>query len=185
VLAALSLGTYALHGEKSTAACGYRDGRNTTAAQSPCDTIIRLTPSSEMREDRAPHSGRTINRILCNDLLASFFMLTPNDYRGKPLNGRQGQPFVEWDCQGYTVIKPLPFLHGRKWDDIALAYVHALRPSHLRVVQGGAQCDAQTWRVTVWLKDDGETIASIDQEVAVGLPSGIEHGHALECALRG
>ncbi len=27
-----------------------------------------------MREDRVPHSGRTINRILCNALLASFFM---------------------------------------------------------------------------------------------------------------
>lgn len=29
-----------------------------------------------MREDRAPHSGRTINRILCNDLLDLLFMIT-------------------------------------------------------------------------------------------------------------
>ena len=29
-----------------------------------------------MREDRAPHSGRTINRILCNALFDFFFMTT-------------------------------------------------------------------------------------------------------------
>jgi hypothetical protein len=137
-----------------------------------------------MREDRAPHSGRTINRILCNDLLCFFFMnLTPDNYRGKPLNSCQGQPFAPWDSRGYTVIEVLPKLKGKPWDEVALGYVHALRPSQLRVVQDGIQLDAQTWRVTVWLNKDGLTISRIEQEVEVGLPEGIDHGHALDCAL--
>lgn len=109
--------------------------------------------------------------------------LTPDDYRGKPLNSRQGRPFVPYDANGYTSINVLPFLNGRPWDEIALAYVHALRPSQLRVVQEGIQLDAEAWRVTVWLNPDARTIKSIEQEVQVGLPDGIDHGHALDIAL--
>jgi hypothetical protein len=105
-----------------------------------------------------------------------------NDYRGHS-GHRQGHKFEEWPSYSFTTIQPLPFLHGRKWDDIALAYVHALRPSHLRVCQGSIQLDAQTWRVTVMLEEDGETIRRIDQEVCVGLPDGIEDGWELDQTL--
>lgn len=102
-------------------------------------------------------------------------------YRGKH-NGRDGYPLVGFNARGYTTIQPLPFLHGKPWDDIALGYIHALRPSRVRVSTGSVQLDAQSWRVTVWLQADGETISRITQEVEVGLPDGIEDGHALEIA---
>lgn len=107
-----------------------------------------------------------------------------DDYRGKT-DGRQGRKFTPLSHIGYTKIKPLTFLHGRKWNSVALAYIHALRPSHLRVVAGGGMCqlDAQTWRVTVLMKSDGETIDEIHQEVEVGLPDGVENGYGLDCEL--
>ena len=110
-------------------------------------------------------------------------MSTPNadHYRGKH-NGRDGFPLVAFDALGYTTIEPLTFLHGRPWDDIALGYIHALRPSRIRVATDSVQLDAQAWRVTVWLKADGKTIKKISQEVTVGLPEGIENGHELEIA---
>jgi hypothetical protein len=109
--------------------------------------------------------------------------LKPNDYIGKPKNSRQGQPFAPWDRRGYTVIEVLPKLKGKPWDEVALGYVHALRPSQLRVVQDGIQLDAETWRVTVWLKKDGLTISRIEQEVEVGLPDKCPHGAGLDAAL--
>jgi len=109
--------------------------------------------------------------------------LKSKDYLGQPVDVRQGRLFEEWSVQGHCSIEPLPFLHGRKWDDTALAFVHGVRPSHLRVVCGSAQCDAQPWRVTVWLEDDGETIFKISQEISVGLPEGIRSGHELRCSL--
>lgn len=51
--------------------------------------------------------------------------LMPDDYRGKPLNSRQGQPFKPWDRRGYTVIEVLPMLRDKPWDEVALAYVHS------------------------------------------------------------
>ncbi|MES2367179.1 MAG: hypothetical protein V4563_14980 [Pseudomonadota bacterium] len=107
-----------------------------------------------------------------------------NDYMGNP-NGRQGRAFQPLNRRGYTVIDVLQFLNGKPWDAVALAYVHALRPSHLRVVTTGIQLDAQTWRVTVWLNPDGKTIKHIEQEVEVGLPEGIEHGENLRRTLEG
>lgn len=110
--------------------------------------------------------------------------LKPNDYRGKPLNACQGQPFKPWDRRGYTVIEVLPILKGKPWDEVALGYVHALRPGQLRVVQDGIQLDARTWRVTVYLKKDERTISRIEQEVEVGLPEECPHGAGLDAALR-
>lgn len=89
----------------------------------------------------------------------------------------------EDDARGWTCIKVLPFLTGKKWDEVALAYVHSLRPSSLRIVVGAEACDAETWRVTVHLNDD-KTIRDIEQEVEVWLPDGVAHGHALGHALR-
>lgn len=109
--------------------------------------------------------------------------LGPDDYRGRPVNSRQGQTFVEWPSRGYLVLQVLPEFVGRPWDEVALAFVHSLRPSTLRVVYEGAQADAESWRVTVWLEEDNQTIRRIEQEVEVGLPSGVSCGSALRDAL--
>lgn len=103
-------------------------------------------------------------------------MLKPEDYTGSP-NGRQGRKYEPPDRRGYTVINVLNFLKGRPWDDVALAYVHALRPSHIRVVIDGTQLDSQPWRVTVYLDDN--KIRAIHQEVEVGLPDGCKNGGGL------
>ena len=67
----------------------------------------------------------------------------------------------------------------------ALAYAHALRPSHIRVIRAGqgVQLDAQVWRVTVFLDRRGR-VARVEQEVEVGLPRQCAHGAALDAALR-
>jgi hypothetical protein len=94
--------------------------------------------------------------------------------------------FVEYETperRGYTSVEVLPFLKGRKWDSVALGYVHSLRPSGIRVVgDGWCTSDAITWRVTVHV--DGDTIKNIEQEVEVGLPPGVVHGAALNTALK-
>lgn len=79
---------------------------------------------------------------------------------------------------GYTSIKALEFLNGRQWDDIALAYVHALRPYAIRVVKGEETCDSLPNRVTVYV-DEKNAITGIRQEVEVWLPPGVENGHDL------
>ncbi len=88
------------------------------------------------------------------------------------------------DCVGYLSLEVLPYLKGRKWDEIALGFVHSLNPDCIRVVKynQGTKCDARTGRVTVQL-DENENIAFIDHEVSVGLPEGIRNGHELEKAL--
>jgi hypothetical protein len=78
----------------------------------------------------------------------------------------------------YSSIKALEFLNGRAWDDIALAYVHALRPSAIRVTRGEETMDSVLWRVTVYV-DERDTITGIRQEVEVWLPEGVENGHDL------
>ena len=108
--------------------------------------------------------------------------LHAQDYVGQPVDICQGQAFRPWDTIGFASIEPLPFLHGRKWDDIALAWVHALRPSRIRVTNGWEQMDARTWRVTVTVDESG-VITNIRQEVQVGMPHGIDGGgHALRLA---
>ena len=83
---------------------------------------------------------------------------------------------------GYLNVEMLTFLKGQPWDDVAQAYVHALRPSRVRVSTGTLQSDGHLWRVTVMTDADGRII-EITQEVEVALPAGIEHGHALACEL--
>lgn len=111
--------------------------------------------------------------------------MKPDDYRNDRFGGGWGVAYVEPDSFGYTVIEVLPKLTGLPWNEIALAYVHALRPRRIRVIAPGGCCklDAQNWRVTVYLEADNRTIKKITQEVAVGLPDGIDHGHALDCEL--
>lgn len=86
---------------------------------------------------------------------------------------------------GYACIEVLPFLKG--WhinEPLVRAYVHSLRPSVVRVCRGGAQMNAQTWRVTIHL-DNGDFINRIDQEVEVNLGSSFRNGHELACNLKG
>jgi len=109
--------------------------------------------------------------------------LISSDYIGNPVDCRQGQKFDAWNRRGYTCIEVLPFLKNKPWDEVALGFVHSLRPTQLRVVQDGIQLDSQTWRVTVWLKSDKKTIKRIEQEVEVGLPDECANGAALEEAL--
>lgn len=97
-------------------------------------------------------------------------------YAGK-VNGVDGDRLHPFPCSGVAVIHPLEFLHGAPWDDLALAWVSALRPSRVRVISDAEQCDSQVWRVTVYVSDG--TITSITQEVSVGLPISVENGHDL------
>lgn len=76
---------------------------------------------------------------------------------------------------GFTDIDVLPFLVGRPWDVHALAFVHALRPSYIRVTTGEETCDSRTWRVTVTV-DENDIIQKIRQEVEVGLPDDWRYG---------
>lgn len=105
------------------------------------------------------------------------------DYTGAP-NGRQGRGFKPWNRRGYVCIPVLEILKGYPWDDVALAYVHGINPTHIRVVKAGegVQMDAQTGRVTVYTGEEGE-IRRIEQEIRVGLPEGVENGQALQHAL--
>ena len=80
-------------------------------------------------------------------------------------------------------MRVLRFLQGRPWDEIALAWVHALRPSMIRVVRGEETLDAVCWRVSVYLGAGG-LIQSVRQEVEVGLPEGVEDGHDLRVKTR-
>lgn len=77
----------------------------------------------------------------------------------------------------WASVEVLPLLKGRPWNNLALAAVHALRPSYVRVrgPNEGATCDCITWRVTVLLEQDDRTIRKITQEVEVsglGLKTG-------------
>lgn len=83
---------------------------------------------------------------------------------------------------GYTSIQILSFLNGKPWDELALAYIHAVRPSSIRVTKGGITLDSRTWRVTV-IVDEENIIKEITQEVEVGLPEKVVHGQALDHAL--
>ena len=84
---------------------------------------------------------------------------------------------------GYTSIDVLQFLCGLPLDDLAYAYIHALRPSEVRVSTGMLKSDAWPWRVTV-MTDDAGTITGVSQEVEVDLGERFQHGYALDCEMR-
>lgn len=83
------------------------------------------------------------------------------------------------DRFGYTILHPLDFLRHSPWDEIALAYVHALRPSFIRVTEDAITLDARLWRVTIYV-DKNNTILDIEQEVEVALPGNIKCGDDLD-----
>ena len=90
-----------------------------------------------------------------------------------------GATYREFDNQGYTVIEVLPFLVGRPCDDVAMAYIAALRPSYIRITTGERTCDARIWRVTV-VVDENDIIQRVEQEVNVGLPEPFGCGWELD-----
>ena len=97
---------------------------------------------------------------------------------------RQGKSYAGHEQHGFTRLAVLTFLVGDPWDEIALAYLRSVRPSYIRVLK---TYDEQTndhipWRVTVEVNKENE-ILSIDQEVEVGLPAGIDNGYRLDRAL--
>lgn len=98
------------------------------------------------------------------------------------LNSKYNQPMPEFRSGSNTTIDVLPWLWNQPWNELALAYVSALRPSCIRFSRGEVFCDARSWRVTVTL-DSHDLIVGIQQEVQVGLPDGIPHGAALDDAL--
>ena len=91
--------------------------------------------------------------------------------------------FVPSESFGWTSIDVLPDLIGHPWNDITQAFLRAVRPSRVRVLQVGdvETTDAIAWRVTVYVRNG--TINSITQEVEVDLPPGIAHGFDLACAM--
>jgi hypothetical protein len=96
---------------------------------------------------------------------------------------RQETIELRHDRRGYMSIRVLECLNGKPLDEYAMALIHALRPSSVRVSHGGwTNSDARTWRVTVYQRDG--LIDGIEQEVEVGLPDGCPHGSALDAALR-
>lgn len=69
---------------------------------------------------------------------------------------------------GNRVIELLPMLKGRPFNMHIWGWLHAFRPSKIRIGRGGVTCDCCPWRITVWLNKD-ETIRRIEQEVQFGL----------------
>ena len=90
---------------------------------------------------------------------------------------------INADHIGFSSIHVLEFLVGRPLDDVSLGYIHALRPSAIRLcLDGMVQMSAMSWRVTIHLKD--EKIYLITQEVEVALLNGIQNGYDLAMRLQ-
>ena len=89
-------------------------------------------------------------------------------------------------CRGNLPIPVLEFLWGRKLDEVVTSYLHALRPSMVRITESCINLDCCRWRVTVLVKKIKRTffVNRIEQEVPVLLPDGVAHGDALRLALR-
>ena len=83
----------------------------------------------------------------------------------------------------WGVVPMLESLWGQPWNNLALNYVLALRPTAIRVSTGCVTADAYTWRVTVFLKEDKRTIRRIEQECNTG-SIGAENGWDLKLKLQ-
>ncbi len=77
-------------------------------------------------------------------------------------------PYEQPQRIGFCCLPVLPFLIGHGWDQLALDFVHSLKPSYIRVTRDYETLDAVLGRVTIHV-DDLATIKSIEQEVEVGL----------------
>ena len=99
-----------------------------------------------------------------------------------------GMGGMEYDSglmnQSYTTICVLPELTGKPWNNAALSLVSGLRPSRIRVSEGGVHADSVHWRVTVFVNPD-KTIKRIEQEVVIDIPRGVENAWHLDNIMRG
>jgi len=82
--------------------------------------------------------------------------------------GARGIDYEPPKSTGVAVIDVLEFLWGGPWSESALDFIHALRPSMVRVTPGEVTSDGVMWRVTVYVNDGGY-IKQIEQEVEIGL----------------
>lgn len=128
------------------------------------------------------------------DTIETFTFPSPTKRDGETAMTRQPDPsrylgsagtvYAPPEDIGYESIEVLHFLKGRQWDEMALGFVHSLRPSYIRVTEDCIKCDARLWRVTVYVSNDG-VIRKITQEVELGLPDGVSDGDNMMRALRG
>ena len=125
----------------------------------------------------------------CVEEVTESYVIQPFDvgskhadlYRGRP-GGRQGRA---WEPPNghrvYPQIRVLRFLKDMPWDDLALAWVSSLQPSHIRVIAHGEgiQLDAQLGRVTVELNKE-DRIRCITMETVCWAPEKIESARHLD-----
>ena len=107
-----------------------------------------------------------------------FLDMCKNNDTVAKYRGRLGAQYEKPDVIGSTVIRVLPFLNGKKLDNLAMSYIHSLRPSVIRVTNGFITLDARNWRVTVMLEKDDETIKYIEQEVDIANSCGYDLNRA-------
>jgi hypothetical protein len=121
------------------------------------------------------------NRLLQGDAQGTELVDAHREVRGS----NSGWELPKPARQVFTFMPVLEFLCGLPWDNLAVNYVYALRPSYVRVGQynGAFACDSQAWRVTVYLEADRRTICHIDQEVICG-GYGVKDGSNLRQKLK-
>ena len=123
-------------------------------------------------------------------------VFNPNDYPSEDNSGYEtdeadkfidsnGKEPDDLNSCGWACIRVLEFLKGQPWNNLALNYVQALRPSSIRVIKHrtGQTADAYTWRVTVYLEEDNSTVKRIEQECNVG-SIGVRNGYDLKLKLQ-
>ena len=110
-------------------------------------------------------------------------MFNLNDFHGTQGAEYPKNRYEMFETFSSLSIPILEFLTGKPWGAIALAYVHGMHPSCIRVTTGIMTLDAWRDRVTVLIDEHG-IIEKITQQIEVGLPEGVMHGSALREALQ-
>lgn len=102
-------------------------------------------------------TGKEFSNFLAEKPAGKFF-----DYDFKPNSST-----------GITKINVLGFLKGFPVDNLAISYVHALRPSQVQVIKPNEEekTIGRAWRVKIRVNDAG-LIDRIEQEVEVAFASG-------------
>lgn len=89
----------------------------------------------------------------------------------KPMDSYFAWEFNPAVAMGTTHINVLGFLKGLPLDNLAMSYLHALRPSRVEVIRGEEKCVGWPWLVRVYL-DENDRIDHIKQQVDVAFASG-------------
>ncbi len=89
-------------------------------------------------------------------------MKTAKDYDWK---GSGFEPFPS--CK-FAMIPIARELWGREWNDDALSFLHAFRPSGISVTTGEVLTVARQWWITVTVNDKG-LMTKIEQEARIGM----------------